>query len=252
MGRAASSPRMCAHMLGLADRTRLLDLFETLMAGKAGEALGRIARALRRRLGPRADHRRSRRYRASRDAAENPARGRQGRLALGSRAAARPLLRRAPVDAGAVARLADPVARPSRGAGRRKADRGGRDAADPPRLRGQFADARRGAEGALAAATAPSSTAPPGASAGPGADAAAASPANSAAGAVPGPLGDPPSAATERPATRPATNLRVASSPPARAPCAARGRRAPEARGAAPRSLRGRDRARSREARPQP
>ena len=108
----------------------------------------RLARALRCRLRPGARHRGPRRCRPSRDAPENPSRSRQGRRAFGSRTGARPLLRRTPVDARLGARLADFVARASRGAGRRKADRGRRDAADPPRLRRQSADAGRGAEGA--------------------------------------------------------------------------------------------------------
>ena len=36
---ARSPPTPCAHMLGLADRGRVLDLFEKLMGGKIAEAL---------------------------------------------------------------------------------------------------------------------------------------------------------------------------------------------------------------------
>ena len=47
--RRRSPPKPCAHMLGLADRGRVLDLFEKVMGGKIAEALTDLARALRSR-----------------------------------------------------------------------------------------------------------------------------------------------------------------------------------------------------------
>ena len=82
------------QMLGLADRTRIIDLFEALMRGDIAAALDRTARAIRhrRRSGGRAD--RSRRVHPFRHPREGRAGGRRRRLAVGSRAHARPRLRR--------------------------------------------------------------------------------------------------------------------------------------------------------------
>ena len=86
------------QMLGLADRTRIIDLFEALHARRHRQGARRIARPIRlgRRSGGGAV--RSRRVHAFRDAGEGAAGGRRRRLARGDRAHARRARSRQPLS----------------------------------------------------------------------------------------------------------------------------------------------------------
>ena len=95
------------QMLGLADRVRIVDLFEALMKGDVAAALKELREQYDIGADPGGGAWRSRRIHPFRHPRESRARGRRRRLAVGGRARARPRLRRAAVDARAVARLAD-------------------------------------------------------------------------------------------------------------------------------------------------
>ena len=128
-------------MLGLADRTRVIDLFEALMRADMPRALGRTARPVRHRRRSGDDPRRPRRVHPFRHPAENRAGARRRRVADGSGAHARPRLCREAVDAGVGAHLADAAQGHRRGRGGRPAARRRRDGAGAHRLRGRSADA---------------------------------------------------------------------------------------------------------------
>ncbi len=222
-------------MLGLADRARLLDLFEALMAGKAGEALTGLRAlydigsdpalviadladiahlATRLKILPE----------AAKDAALSEAERLRGlsfaeRLSMPVLSRAWQIMSRGLLEVQAAAK---PIA-----------------AAEMLLIRLAYAANLPTPDEALKAlspaATTPSSTAPSFMAPSPAASspAAVSGPATSGASAVPGPVSaSPPSAAnSSAPAARPATNLRVASSGPSGAGANAlrREERAPEA-----------------------
>ena len=143
-GRRRCAPRTCAQMLGLADRTRIIDLFEALMRGDVAAALERIARSVRHRRRSGDGARRSRRVHPFR----HPHEGRAGggrRFVAGGRPSARAGASsprscrcgccRAP---GRCCSRASPRCRS------RPADRRGRNGAGAHRLCGRAADAGRG------------------------------------------------------------------------------------------------------------
>ena len=136
------------QMLGLADRVRVVDLFEALMRGDIAAALTELREQYDIGADPAVVLSRSRRVHPFRHPREGRAGGRRRRVAVGGRAHARPRLRRAAVDARAVARLADAAQGRRRGAGGRPAGRRRRDGAGAHRLCRRSADAGRG--GALA------------------------------------------------------------------------------------------------------
>ncbi len=94
-------------LLGLADRTRIFDLMETVLKGDAGggAAAARSAQPRRRRAGP--SHRRSGRCGACRDLGQGGRRGERRSRRQRSRTRPRRRPGGAPEDAGAGARLAD-------------------------------------------------------------------------------------------------------------------------------------------------
>ena len=141
---AACAPRTCGRCSGLADRTRIIDLFEALMRGDMAKALGELRDQYDSGADPGGGALRSRRVHAFRDAREGRAGGRRRSLARRGRAHARPRFRHAALDARAVAHLADAVQGAHRGEGRRQAARGRRDGAGAHRLCGRPADAGRG------------------------------------------------------------------------------------------------------------
>ena len=136
--------RTCATMLGLADRTRVIDLFESLMKGDVAAAL----KELREQYDIGADP-----LVVLADIAEFthfvtrikivPAVADDISLGEAERTRGRALAADA-VDARAVAHLADAAQRHRRGAGRGPAARRGRDGAGAHRLCGRPADAGRG------------------------------------------------------------------------------------------------------------
>ena len=125
-------------MLGLADRARVLDLFEAVMTVECRRP-GRARGAIRCRRGSGGGARRSRGLHASRDAPQGRAGGalpiRRSARRNGDRGVA---FRRGAIDPGVVARLADPAHGAPRGAGRPAADRRGRNGDRPPGLCGRF------------------------------------------------------------------------------------------------------------------
>ena len=131
-------------MLGLADRTRVIDLFEALMRADIARALAGAARPVRHRRRSRHGARRSRRVHPFRHPGESRAGGGRRRFAHRSRAHARPRLRGQTVDARSGAHLADAAQGHRRGRGGRPPDRRRRNGAGPHRLRRRSADARRG------------------------------------------------------------------------------------------------------------
>ena len=155
------------QMLGLADRTRVIDLFEALMRADIARRLGRIARPVRHRRRSGHGARRSRRVHPFRHAGESRAGGGRRCVADRSRAHARPRLCGETVDARSGAHLADAAQGHRRGRGRRPADRRRRDGFGPHRLCRRPADARRShplarryARAATARRAAPSTPAP--------------------------------------------------------------------------------------------
>ena len=105
------------QMLGLADRTRVIDLFEALMRGDMAQGAGRTARSVRFRRRSGGGAVRPRRVHAFRHAREGRAGGRRRSFARRGRAHARARFRDAALDARAVAHLADAVQGADRGAG---------------------------------------------------------------------------------------------------------------------------------------
>ena len=132
------------QMLGLADRTRIIDLFEALLRGDIAKALSELRDQYDSGADPAV---------VLSDLAEFthfvtrvkvlPAVA-DDRLARGSRAHARPRVCGCPLDARALAHLADAVQGACRGAGGGQAARRRRDGAGAHRLCGRPADAGRG------------------------------------------------------------------------------------------------------------
>ncbi len=133
-------------MLGLADRARIVDLFEHVMKGDAAAALTEFRAQYDAGADPGGRAHRSCRVQPSGDAAALRAVGRRRCRPVRRRAPARRGVRREAVDAGAVAHLADAAQGHSRGADLEPAGQRRRNGADPARPRRRPADAGRGAE----------------------------------------------------------------------------------------------------------
>ena len=132
------------QMLGLADRTRVIDLFDSLARGDIASAFREFREQYDTGADPIVVLSRSGRIRQFRHPREDRAGdGRQCRLRR-DRAAARPRLRLETFDAGAVADVADAAEGHHRGAGRDPAGRGRRNGAGAHRLCRRHADAGRG------------------------------------------------------------------------------------------------------------
>ena len=132
------------QMLGLADRARIIDLFEALMRGDVAAALAELRAQYDIGADPDGGAHRSRRVHPFRHPHEDRAGGRRRSRADRGRAHARARLRRKTVRARALAHLADAAQRHCRGCGRRPPARGRRDGAGSHRLCRRSANARRG------------------------------------------------------------------------------------------------------------
>ena len=131
------------QMLGLADRTRVIDLFDSLARGDIASAFKEFREPVRHRRRSDRGAVRSRRIRQFRHPREDRAGDRRQCRLRRDRAVARPRLRREAVDAGAVADVADAAQGHHRGADRDAAGGGGRNGAGAHRLCRRHADAGR-------------------------------------------------------------------------------------------------------------
>ena len=132
------------QMLGLADRTRVIDLFDSLARGDIASAFAGIPRAVRHRRRPDRGAVRPRRIRQFRHPGQDRAGHRRQCRVRRNRARARPRLRLKALDAHPVADVADAAQGHHRGAGRDPAGGRGRNGAGAHRLCRRHADAGRG------------------------------------------------------------------------------------------------------------
>ena len=138
------------QMLGLADRTRVIDLFDSLARGDIASAFREFREQYDTGADPIVVLSRSRRIRQFRHPRQDRAGDRRQRRLRRDRAAARARLRREALDAGAVADVADAAQGHRRGAGRDPAGGGGGNGAGAHRLCRRHADAGRSDQDARA------------------------------------------------------------------------------------------------------